>query len=417
LGVSWSTRKADGTRAEYSASIYAYRNTWVHVVRMFTSERGLSFWVNGNRVASFTVPSTEKTVLEWNPDDATYPSRFKRFVLGASADFTDHMTVKYGYIRIYNRTLSNQEILNGVINTTGLVVYINASSWNGTHFVDLSGNNNHGIPYGNVQYKVWTQNSYKVTYVGDVSDPAFAQYVYGAYLEYSSGVVNVAPKVTVNATFNWTHPIYGSVGKFTFTGSGTYFHFITINGTPLFTRVIPIQYLTGSYYEVIVERISAPSHYPHIYSVKNCNLTTVEYSSNILKFTVDGPSGTYSTTAVYCPKEPISVERTGMQLYPVNWDRVGTTEGYYYDRIERMLYITVRHSSPVTVTLTWEEASAPFAGQTLPPQPQPQPQPPKLSPIVLPGIETQIPIQYVLVTVLSLAMVLLFTRIKKGRRK
>jgi len=75
-------------------------------------------------------------------------------------------------VRLYNISLSStnvQQLYQGTYtNTTGLVLWISANSWNGTHFVDLSGNGNHGTPYGNVQYKVWTQNGFSVTYIGDI---------------------------------------------------------------------------------------------------------------------------------------------------------------------------------------------------------------------------------------------------------
>ncbi|MEM4847322.1 MAG: hypothetical protein QW794_06165, partial [Thermosphaera sp.] len=98
--VEAQTKRADGTTGWYSASVYAYRNSWAHIVRRFTSAREYSVWVNGNRVARWTIPSTERTILEWNPDTATYPERYRRFVLGANVIFTEHMTVRYGYVRI-----------------------------------------------------------------------------------------------------------------------------------------------------------------------------------------------------------------------------------------------------------------------------------------------------------------------------
>jgi len=110
LRIFWTTRRADGTKVDYYSDIYAYRNTWVHAVRRFTSSRELSVWVNGNMIRSWTVPSTEKTVLEWNPDTATYPVRYKRFVIGANVDFSEQMTVRHGYVRIYSRALSDAEI-------------------------------------------------------------------------------------------------------------------------------------------------------------------------------------------------------------------------------------------------------------------------------------------------------------------
>jgi len=110
ITVTWTTRKIDGTPNFYGCDIYAYRNSWVHVVRRFTASREYSVWVNGVRAYSASVPSTEATVLEWNPDTATYPARYKRFVLGANVNPDEWMTVRYGYVRIYSRALSDAEI-------------------------------------------------------------------------------------------------------------------------------------------------------------------------------------------------------------------------------------------------------------------------------------------------------------------
>ena len=156
LSFHWFTRTADGARREYSYSFIAYRNTWVHVVRRFTASRELSYWVNGNMVRSWTVPSTETTVLEWNPDTATYPHRYKRFTLGASVDFTDWMTVRYGYVRIYSRALTAEEITwhyyypdNPVRN--GLVLWLHWDSIDtaSNMWYDKSGFGNHARLYNN----------------------------------------------------------------------------------------------------------------------------------------------------------------------------------------------------------------------------------------------------------------------------
>ncbi|MEO0202342.1 MAG: hypothetical protein ABIL37_01285 [candidate division WOR-3 bacterium] len=279
--VEMQTKRSDGSTGWYPTSVYAYRNSWVHVVRRFTDSRELSYWINGLRVYYTTIPSNEYTIFEWNPDNnATYPERYKRFVLGASVVFSEWMTIKYSYIRIYNRALSNQEILNnlnGIINTTGLVVYINASSWNGSVFVDWSGNNNHGVPYGNVQYKIWNENGFKVTYVGDISDPSFCTYVYGAFLHYGSGSVNIAPKVTANATFSWIHPIFGSNGTFYITGIGSKIMKVRVNGTEILSTVIPLQYLQGDSYIVIAERGDGKRNCPMLIYQEGGDLLDVTY--------------------------------------------------------------------------------------------------------------------------------------------
>jgi len=55
---------------------------------------------------------------------------------------------------IYSRALSGQEIYNvytyNIISSSNLVLFLDPTFYNGTHYIDLSGNNNHGTPYGGV---------------------------------------------------------------------------------------------------------------------------------------------------------------------------------------------------------------------------------------------------------------------------
>ena len=156
LRVMWSVRTQDGVRKDYFCDIVAYRNSWVHAVRRFTSAREFSVWVNGARAYSASVPSTEITVLEWNPATATRPYRYQRFVLGANIDFGEWMTVRYGYVRIYSRALTAEEILwnfyypdNPVRN--GLVLWLHWDSidTNAGKWYDRSGFGNHATLYNN----------------------------------------------------------------------------------------------------------------------------------------------------------------------------------------------------------------------------------------------------------------------------
>jgi hypothetical protein len=62
-----------------------------------------------------------------------------------------------GFIRevfIFSRALSDSEIYNAyaynIINASGLVLFLDPTFYNGTHFLDLSGYNNHGVGYNNV---------------------------------------------------------------------------------------------------------------------------------------------------------------------------------------------------------------------------------------------------------------------------
>ena len=76
--------------------------------------------------------------------------------------------------RIYNRTLSGIEIsddYNHVYNASGLVLYLDATFYSSSlgKYVDLSGNNNHGTPYGGVG-RVVSSNRYAARLLNAASD-------------------------------------------------------------------------------------------------------------------------------------------------------------------------------------------------------------------------------------------------------
>jgi hypothetical protein len=160
--LAFSTRKADGTKGAYGPDIYSYRNMWINTARRFSlSDRLYMCYVNATRISSKFIPSDEKTVLEWNPDTATYPDRYKRFVLGADTRLIEWMKMMQYQLLIYTRALSDSEIAwnfnypeNPVRN--GLYVWLQADPQyvkdidnDGVlEWVDLSGNNNHGKIYG-----------------------------------------------------------------------------------------------------------------------------------------------------------------------------------------------------------------------------------------------------------------------------
>ncbi len=110
LRSAFEVRRPDGSRYDYTYNFIAWRNQWVHLVRRFTSGREFSVWVNGVKRYYVTVPAEEKTVLEWNPDTATYPEYYKRFVLGANISLCEWMKMMQGMLRIYNRALTAEEI-------------------------------------------------------------------------------------------------------------------------------------------------------------------------------------------------------------------------------------------------------------------------------------------------------------------
>jgi hypothetical protein len=162
LHLFFITRRPDGTHVDYAFSVYAYRNMWVNVARRFSLTGRLYVgYVNDNRVYSATIPSTEATILEWNPDTATYPIRYKRFVLGASVLGAEQMKMMQYQLLIYTRALSDSEIAwnfnyPGNPVRDGLYVWLHAhpdyvkdiDNDGVLEWVDLSGNNNHGKIYG-----------------------------------------------------------------------------------------------------------------------------------------------------------------------------------------------------------------------------------------------------------------------------
>jgi hypothetical protein len=156
LDIRWDVRRPDGAKVYYSHNIFAWRNSWVQVVRRFDASRQLSFWVNAEIKYTITIPNYEITVLEWNPDTATYPERYKRFVLSASPLLSGQMKVSYDYLLIYDRALSESEIFN-IYKTpndpprNGLKVWLYADpsfvydidNDGVIEWIDLSGNGNH----------------------------------------------------------------------------------------------------------------------------------------------------------------------------------------------------------------------------------------------------------------------------------
>jgi hypothetical protein len=162
FNLAFVTRRPDGTAGWYVFSIYAYRNMWVNVARKLSiTDRVYAGYINGARVYTVTIPSTEATVLEWSPDTATYPWMYRRFVLGADVGGYGNMMMMQYQLLIYTRALTDSEITWNYNNPdnpvrSGLVVWLQAHPDNirdidgdgVPEWLDLSGFSNHGKIYG-----------------------------------------------------------------------------------------------------------------------------------------------------------------------------------------------------------------------------------------------------------------------------
>jgi hypothetical protein len=161
LVLGFNTRRSDGSKYPYEFSIYRYRNTWVNTAWRFSlADKTFIGYINGNKVYTATIPSTEYTILEWNPDTATYPWMYKRFVLGANVIGTENMKMMQYQLLIYTHDLTDKEIAwnasypeNPV--RSGLYVWLKADpqyvkdiDGDGVlEWIDLSGFGNHGKIY------------------------------------------------------------------------------------------------------------------------------------------------------------------------------------------------------------------------------------------------------------------------------
>jgi len=156
----WGCREK-GTCTDYQYNIIKYVNQWINVVRRFDSTRNISYFVNGVREYSNTIPSDYKTVLEWNPDTATRPALYRRFVLGMGTYLVTPMKMLQSNLLIYSKAPSESELRHNMVYPwnpvrDGLKVwllahpdYVKDIDNDGVlEWIDLSGNNNHAKLYG-----------------------------------------------------------------------------------------------------------------------------------------------------------------------------------------------------------------------------------------------------------------------------
>jgi len=112
LGVSmyFTTRKPDGTPGLYAWSINVV-DKWVFVVDTFDlASRVRKGYLNAELKYSVTIPSSEKTILEWNPDTAANPSYYKCFTIGCNVKLWEFVNETADEVMIFNRALSEKEI-------------------------------------------------------------------------------------------------------------------------------------------------------------------------------------------------------------------------------------------------------------------------------------------------------------------
>jgi len=151
-GARFVVVKPDGTIYNYSYNFSVFKNTWLLIVRRFTKEREISYWVNGVKVFASTVPADWKTVLEWDPDRSPRPELYRRFTLAANTGLSERMKMMYGEVRVYNRALTDDEIRaiyeRGALIRDGLVLLLDFSEYEGDMAYDKSGCGNHATLYG-----------------------------------------------------------------------------------------------------------------------------------------------------------------------------------------------------------------------------------------------------------------------------
>ena len=67
-------------------------------------------YLNGNLESSIIIPSDEETILQWNPNTATYPLLYKRFVIGCNTEFTECVNETVSQAMIFNISLTSLEV-------------------------------------------------------------------------------------------------------------------------------------------------------------------------------------------------------------------------------------------------------------------------------------------------------------------
>jgi hypothetical protein len=138
--VDWVLRWTDGSFAERVSSLSG---------DTFLSWRNIALSYDGVIVKLF-IDSTLDSTYSKSGLIATAPGQ--DLFIGA---WSGHRLNGFiSQILVYSRALSDTEIAqaynNNVVSASGLVLFLDATFYNGTHYVDLSGRGNHGVGYNGV---------------------------------------------------------------------------------------------------------------------------------------------------------------------------------------------------------------------------------------------------------------------------
>ncbi len=137
-------------------------NTWLHYIGAFDG-RYLKLYENGELINIY------------DTGGVTITTTTNGVGIGDNLAGTQYCQMDIALARIYNRALTEDEIVNAynshVVNASGLVLFLDPTFYNGTHYLDLSGNDNHGTPYGGVKRveaeKKWLWVVYNLSYISD----------------------------------------------------------------------------------------------------------------------------------------------------------------------------------------------------------------------------------------------------------
>jgi len=110
FSILFTTRRPNGTQGYYSWYVDVF-NTWVFICDTFNLTTGVyDGYLNGNLEYSTIIPSDEETILQWNPNTATYPFLYERFVIGCNTWFTECVNETVSQAMIFNISLTSLEV-------------------------------------------------------------------------------------------------------------------------------------------------------------------------------------------------------------------------------------------------------------------------------------------------------------------